>query len=494
MNLKNSYEQYLRKKYDIPDECDIITKRGFVMSKSEKLAENENAENDPFKIRSLVYKDIKNDIEKIHDLIEKANEEIDDLLRLKESAEDTNEQIYDLQIELIVDDLFSDLSSSIKALTNQAYKSFLLRLNENSNNEIEYLYDYALLDKEIYSKINLWIENLKNWFVDKIDHSDIGLNFQTKSCFKAQTYTSSYDFLDDIFETTTKGFFDDILGSVEDFFSSLKNRIDRLIFNVILLIQTEVKKIYYHYVKGVDCYKVVLSDNINACEKCKEMDGKAFYISELQVGKTAPPFHPNCGCTIIKTRTTSTIDEPLTLADPLSEYNREDAIRYAMQWFDGQNPEYPSFGDIGDCANFVSQCLIAGGFKMNEYWHCYYRNEIYPVALFKPYFKWIYTEAWAAAKDQYEYLKNSDMVKEEIILTSSDQIANAVNDSKNPVKIGDIMYLQFDKDYPHHATIISKVEGGMIYYAAHTISRNDQPLSDFFRENPNGQAYILRIK
>lgn len=115
-----------------------------------------------------------------------------------------------------MDDLFNDLSDSIKALTNQAYKSFLLRLNENSNDEIEYLYNYALLDKEIYSKINLWIENLKNWFVDKIDHSDIGLNFQTKSCFKAQTYTSSYDFLDDIFETTTKGFFDDVLGSVED--------------------------------------------------------------------------------------------------------------------------------------------------------------------------------------------------------------------------------------------------------------------------------------
>lgn len=57
MNLKNNYEQYLRKEYDIPDECDIIIKHGFVMSKSEELTKNENAENDPFKIRSLVYKD-----------------------------------------------------------------------------------------------------------------------------------------------------------------------------------------------------------------------------------------------------------------------------------------------------------------------------------------------------------------------------------------------------------------------------------------------------
>lgn len=493
MNLKNSYEQYLRKKYDIPDECDIITKRGFVMSKSEKLAENENAENDPFKIRSLVYKDIKNDIEKIHDLIEKANEEIDDLLRLKESAEDTNEQIYDLQIELIVDDLFSDLSSSIKALTNQAYKSFLLRLNENSNDEIEYLYDYALLDKEIYSKINLWIENLKNWFVDKIDHSDIGLNFQTKSCFKAQTYTSSYDFLDDIFETTTKGFFDDVLGSVEDFFSSLKNRIDRLIFNVISLVQTQVKKFDFKF-HGIDKYQIVLSENSNVCEKCQEMNGKIFNVDELEVGTTAPPFHPNCGCTIIKTRTASNIDEPLTLVDPLSEYNREDAIRYAMQWFDGQNPEYPSFGDRGDCANFVSQCLVAAGFKMNEYWHCYRKNEINPIELFKPNLKWSYTEAWSVAKTQYEYLKNSDMITQEVVLNSADEIASAINDSENPVKPGDIMYLKWDKDYPHHATIISKIENGMIYYAAHTREVGTEPLSNFFSKYSDGQAYILKIK
>lgn len=49
MNLKNSYEQYLQKEYNMPNECNIIIKRGFVMSKSEKLAKNENAENDPFK-------------------------------------------------------------------------------------------------------------------------------------------------------------------------------------------------------------------------------------------------------------------------------------------------------------------------------------------------------------------------------------------------------------------------------------------------------------
>ena len=55
------------------------------------------------------------------------------------------------------------------------------------------------------------------------------------------------------------------------------------------------------------------------------------------------------------------------------------------------------------------------------------------------------------------------------------------------------MYLQFDRDYPHHATIISKIENGMIYYAAHTNSREEEPLSNFFKENRNGKAYKRSI-
>ena len=177
------------------------------------------------------------------------------------------------------------------------------------------------------------------------------------------------------------------------------------------------------------------------------------------------------------------------------EYDRETAVRYAIQWYNSKNPKYPQFSDkVGDCANFVSQCLVAGGFKMNEYWHYHDRNDINPMVFFKPELRWSYTEAWSVAREQYEYLKNSNMVKEEIILTGPDQIAAAANDPKNPVKAGDVMYLKFDEEYPHHATIISRVKNGMIYYAAHTNPNDYKSLADFFSEYPNGQAHILRIK
>ena len=52
-------------------------KRGYVLNEKEEIPESNNVRNDPFKIRELVYEDIKNEIRKIHSLIEKANGETD---------------------------------------------------------------------------------------------------------------------------------------------------------------------------------------------------------------------------------------------------------------------------------------------------------------------------------------------------------------------------------------------------------------------------------
>ena len=49
----------------------------------------------------------------------------------------------------------------------------------------------------------------------------------------------------------------------------------------------------------MESYEVILSGSPNTCEKCHEMAGKHFNIADLEIGETAPPFHPNCGCTMI---------------------------------------------------------------------------------------------------------------------------------------------------------------------------------------------------
>lgn len=47
-------------------------------------------------------------------------------------------------------------------------------------------------------------------------------------------------------------------------------------------------------------------------------------------------------------------------------YYREKALEYANKWALGRNPEYYDYSDIGgDCTNFCSQVLHAGGCVMN---------------------------------------------------------------------------------------------------------------------------------
>ncbi len=51
----------------------------------------------------------------------------------------------------------------------------------------------------------------------------------------------------------------------------------------------------------------------------------------------------------------------------VSGYNPSAAAEYAKKWWDGFNPEFTNYaGQGGDCANFVSQCLHAGGLAYSE--------------------------------------------------------------------------------------------------------------------------------
>ncbi|HAU31630.1 MAG: hypothetical protein XD78_1988 [Desulfotomaculum sp. 46_296] len=54
---------------------------------------------------------------------------------------------------------------------------------------------------------------------------------------------------------------------------------------------------------------------------------------------------------------------PLTV-NPMSlqGYNRDSAVQYALDWAYGRNPSWGNYtGQGGDCTNFTSQCLYAGG-------------------------------------------------------------------------------------------------------------------------------------
>jgi hypothetical protein len=45
------------------------------------------------------------------------------------------------------------------------------------------------------------------------------------------------------------------------------------------------------------------------CERCAGLDGKRFKVSEMEIGKNAPPLHPNCRCSIAPYEDSAEYDE-----------------------------------------------------------------------------------------------------------------------------------------------------------------------------------------
>ena len=47
---------------------------------------------------------------------------------------------------------------------------------------------------------------------------------------------------------------------------------------------------------GVTEYKFMVENGVNPCDECLALDGQVFKLSDMNVGKNAPPIHPSCHC------------------------------------------------------------------------------------------------------------------------------------------------------------------------------------------------------
>ena len=199
-------------------------------------------------------------------------------------------------------------------------------------------------------------------------------------------------------------------------------------------------------------------------------------------------------------------NNPIMYTDPTGEYRRKDAVKYAKKWTAGSNnpyliifnPKYHYYPN-GDCANFVSQCLHAGGIVMTLRWYS-----------FRLFAKDYVASAWSQIKYQSQFFAQSKyssgigffsfcsinsygnpvvFSKKEIIK----QIANIIR----MVDIGDILYLDTDlnkKEEYNHATIITKIENGDIFYAGHTSNRYDKSLTESILEGSVQYCFVIHIK
>ena len=63
-----------------------------------------------------------------------------------------------------------------------------------------------------------------------------------------------------------------------------------------------------------------------------------------------------------------TNSDSMVIVSEAAGYNADSAVAYAKKHAFNYNPNFASYAD-NDCANFVSQCLEAGGIKRNDTWY-----------------------------------------------------------------------------------------------------------------------------
>lgn len=143
-------------------------------------------------------------------------------------------------------------------------------------------------------------------------------------------------------------------------------------------------------------------------------------------------------------------------------YDREAAVAYARHWAYSRNPTYLNFDDLGgDCTNYASQILLAGGQQMD----------------YTPVYGWYYhdgyrrTASWTGVEYLYRFLLGLDTGR-----------PRAAWVDLADVRPGDIVQLAFTAQRFQHSPVVVAVNGKRpeeVFIAAHSNDVFHRPLSSY---------------
>ena len=138
-----------------------------------------------------------------------------------------------------------------------------------------------------------------------------------------------------------------------------------------------------------------------------------------------------------------------------NSYNRIAARDYAYKYWSSYNPAYTSYkGNGGDCANFVSQCLHAGGIPTDATWKAD-------------------SVSWIRASAVPSYMMNKGY---------------ATKTSYTNATAGNFVYTSSGAG---HAVLVTINDGAKIAYTAHTTDRKDAAFSSTDL-NGNYSFYVIK--
>lgn len=170
-----------------------------------------------------------------------------------------------------------------------------------------------------------------------------------------------------------------------------------------------------------------------------------------------------------------------TRSSKLSGYSASDAANYAVKWGEDHNSVYPNYSlSGGDCTNFVSQCIYAGGLAMNgssasvgtvdstSKWYCIYIKSTLGVR------KYAITTSWIRVSDFNTYL--GSLVSKSTKTTLSTLISSC--------SAGDVVQLA-DKTTgtPYHSIIINAKGSATAYFCGHTSNRSNADVKDYLDDS-----------
>ena len=141
------------------------------------------------------------------------------------------------------------------------------------------------------------------------------------------------------------------------------------------------------------------------------------------------------------------------------EYNRKLAVDYARRYALNYNPKYFHFAGMGgDCTNYISQCLLAGGGVMN----------------YDKYYGWFYINkdnrapSWTSVKYFQRFLLTHNFPGFVAKVVPIDQL-----------DVGDIIQIRQNPTEFNHTVIITRITSREIYVCAHSNDALDKPLSSY---------------
>ncbi|MDO5556740.1 MAG: amidase domain-containing protein [Clostridia bacterium] len=135
-------------------------------------------------------------------------------------------------------------------------------------------------------------------------------------------------------------------------------------------------------------------------------------------------------------------------------YDKNKAVKYALKWALKRNPKYYNYDNFGgDCTNFISQCLYAGGLQMN-----YFEKGWYYINGNKK------SASWTGVEFLYSYLKIKNYIEE--ITFEKASIGDIIQFSKNGVKFT-------------HSLIVTKKQNNELYICCHSNDAKNKNIREY---------------